>query len=286
MSVSRSSRLDRPPGGLDVEVGVGPLDVRKGGDALGRLAVDHDHVLEVGQLLARLEHAVEVRLLDQRHPRPGVGDQVLDLLGCVGLIDRERDGPERHGREIADVKLRPVAEHQRDGVALAHPQLGESAGERVRALAHLTPGDRDAVVAVAQRDVVGLLLGGDAECLGDGRGIDRALAGGLGGGAAFHARSSLGIAPRGNATAGASARVGTSGGEVGSGGAALRARALVPGEPGLTHRDQRARDQTDLPAVRVGLHVPGAASLLHDRGLHSLFPTGPFALSARPPASL
>src|SRR5436190_18943327 len=76
----------------------------------------------------------------------------------------------------------------------------------------------------------------------------------------------------------APAGAGTSGGEGGSGGATLRARALVPGEPGLTHHEQRPRDQTDLPPVRVGLRVPGAASLLHDRGLHpcSLRALSPF----------
>ena len=169
---------------------------------------------------------------------------------------------------------------------LPDAQLGEPAGERVRALAHLAPGDRDAVVAVAQRDVVGLLLGGDAERLGDGRGVDRALVRRPGWRCCLPCSSlPRDCCPRGNATAGASARARTAGGEVGSGGAALRAGALVPGVPGLANRDQRAGNQTDLPAMRVGLHGPGAASLLHDRGLHPCScPTGLFALSARPPA--
>jgi hypothetical protein len=46
----------------------------------GWVAVDHDHVPEVREAPARLEHRRQVRLLDDRDLRLGVADQVRDLV--------------------------------------------------------------------------------------------------------------------------------------------------------------------------------------------------------------
>jgi hypothetical protein len=64
------------------------------------------------------------------------------------------------------VELRPVGEHQRDGVAAAHAELGQPARERIDAVAQLAPGQRDGVVDGAHGDAVGEVLGGDAERFG------------------------------------------------------------------------------------------------------------------------
>src|SRR4051812_2945259 len=66
-------------------------------------------------------------------------------------------------------------------------------------------------------------------------------------------------------------------------GAALGARALVPG--GLARRDveQRPGDESDLPAMMVGLGVAGAAGLSDDRGLHFSSPCLRLPLRKRRP---
>src|SRR5205085_746170 len=82
------------------------------------------------QLLARLQHRRQVRLLDDRHARTRVADDVADLLGSEGLVDREWRRAKRHRGEVAQVELGPVAHHQRDGVAARDAEAGEPAGER------------------------------------------------------------------------------------------------------------------------------------------------------------
>ena len=69
--------LHRPPAASMSKSGLERLDLGQRERALGRLAVDDDHVLEVGQLLARLEQRSQERPLDDRHPGAGVRDQVL-----------------------------------------------------------------------------------------------------------------------------------------------------------------------------------------------------------------
>ena len=142
--------------GLGVEVGVRALDVRQRHAALRRLAVDHDHVLEARQALARLQEGGQQRLLDDGDARPGVGDHVLDLLGGERLVDRERRGAQRHRGEVADVELGTVVEHQRDRLAVLQAELGQPARDRVDALAQLAPGDGDGVALGPDRNAVGI----------------------------------------------------------------------------------------------------------------------------------
>ena len=72
------------------------------------------------------------------------------------------------------MELGAVAEHQGDGVAALQAQPGEPAGERVDALAQLSPRPCDLVALGPDRDVVGPVGGRDAKGLGDGGGSHRA----------------------------------------------------------------------------------------------------------------
>ena len=103
---------------------------------------------------------------------PASRDDVLDLVGRVGLVDRERRRPDHHRREVAEVELGPVAEHQGDRVALAQAEPRRppaSASTRSRS----SPQVHEIVVALrADGDLVGAFADGDAERLGDRRGVD------------------------------------------------------------------------------------------------------------------
>ena len=70
------------------------------------------------------------------------------------------------------MELGSVAEQQGDGVAALEPQAGQPGGERVDALAQLSPRPCDFVALGADRDVVGPVGGGDAKGLGDGGRVD------------------------------------------------------------------------------------------------------------------
>ena len=65
--------------------------------------------------------------------------QVADLLGRVGVVDRERRRAEHHRGEVAEVELGAVGEHQRDRLAALDAELRQAAGERVDALAAARP---------------------------------------------------------------------------------------------------------------------------------------------------
>jgi len=105
-------RLYGGHGGGDVEVGRRALHLVKrehaGRELLSRLGVDQDQVLETGQAVAGFQHLRQVLALDQGYPRAGVGHHELDLVGGVGLVDRERGPPQHHHRQVGDVKLRAV----------------------------------------------------------------------------------------------------------------------------------------------------------------------------------
>ena len=91
--------LDRPPGGLEVEVVVAARDelVERHG-SVGGVAVDHDHVLERVGRVARGQDLVRVLLLGDRDGAARVVHEVLDLLGRVRVVDRERHRAEVHRR--------------------------------------------------------------------------------------------------------------------------------------------------------------------------------------------
>ncbi len=173
---------------VDVEVLVGLLHVGECNRALRRVSIDDDHVLQVGQLPARLQHRRQVRLLDDRYTRARVGDDVADLLGGERLVDREGRGAERHGREVAEVELGPVAKHQRDAVAARDAEAGETSRDRVDAVAQLGPRERDVVVEGAHGDDVRMGGGGAPQRLAERRRADGGRRGVACDGAAFHLR--------------------------------------------------------------------------------------------------
>jgi hypothetical protein len=153
--------LDGAPRRLEVEVvlaALGELVERQ--PALGRVAVDDDHVLERVVALGHGQQPVEEGLLGDHDRVAGVADEVLDLLGRVGVVDREGGRAEVHGGRVGHVKLGPVCQHQREGVAAAYPERGEPARDVLHALAVLRPGAAELVVAGAQRHVVGARLDG------------------------------------------------------------------------------------------------------------------------------
>ena len=75
--------------------------------------------------LRRLEARIEEGLLGDDHPVGGVGDQVLDLLGRGGVVDREAGGAEVHRGSVGELKGGPIDEHEADRVAAADPERRE-----------------------------------------------------------------------------------------------------------------------------------------------------------------
>ncbi len=124
------------------------------GSGLPLGVIDENHVLEVGQALAGLQQPLEVLALDHRDARGCVGDDELDLVGRVGLVDRERGRAERDGGHVDDVELRAIAEHDRERVAAAQPQPMQPAGEVANAPSPLRPGERLLVALRADRDAI------------------------------------------------------------------------------------------------------------------------------------
>src|SRR5436190_182744 len=76
----------------------------------------------------------------------GVGDDVLDLVGRVGLVDRERRGADGDRRDVHEMELGAVGEHDRDALAALEAELDQTTCHRVAALLQLPPGPRDLVV--------------------------------------------------------------------------------------------------------------------------------------------
>ena len=108
-------------------------------------------------------------------PRARVGDDVLDLLGRVLHVDRERRRPDHHRREVAEVELGPVGDQQGQRVALGQPErrAGRRRARR-RARAAAPHVQRLLVVSRPDGDLVRALRGGDAEGLRDRRRAHRA----------------------------------------------------------------------------------------------------------------
>src|SRR3712207_7610908 len=56
------------------------------------------------------------------------------------VVDRQRDRPAVHRREVGEEELRPVDEHDPDGVAVADAELGEPGGDAARVPVELCVG--------------------------------------------------------------------------------------------------------------------------------------------------
>ena len=68
-----------------------------------------------------------------------------------------------HHRGIREVELGPVRQHQRDGVAAADPERGESGRDLAHAVGVVAPGEGDPVVGRAEPEDVGVGGGGALE---------------------------------------------------------------------------------------------------------------------------
>ena len=112
--------------------------------------VDDVDLLELGKLGPDPDEAIEEgRVLDDRHPRPGVAGEVLDLLRRRRVVDADRGRPHELGGEVEPVELGSVAHHQQhtfaDGDAVEQKPLGDTAGEVV----NVGGGERGPALAVA-----------------------------------------------------------------------------------------------------------------------------------------
>ena len=91
---------------------------------LGRLrrlvAAHDDDVLELRQLLARLQHLGQLRgVLDEHGARPRVVDHVGDQVGRIARVDRHGDAAGAEDREVGLHPLGAARRQQRHRVALA-----------------------------------------------------------------------------------------------------------------------------------------------------------------------
>jgi hypothetical protein len=137
------------PGGVEVEAGVGPgLDVLQR-DGAGRLPVDAHDVLDLAP--AGGGDPFDEGAFADHDPVLGVGEQVGDLLGGQGVVDRERRGAQVHRGGVAEVELRTVRHHERHGVAALHSQPGQAGGDAPDPFGVLPPGDLDRAAGRAQR---------------------------------------------------------------------------------------------------------------------------------------
>jgi hypothetical protein len=120
-------------------------------------------VLDRGAVLLHLPDAVEERLLGHDDLVLRVRDEVLDLLGRVGVVDGERRRTEVHRGGVDPVELGPVAQHDRDRVAAAEPEPGEAGGGLLDLLRVLGPGDAEVAALGADGVAIGVLARGRLE---------------------------------------------------------------------------------------------------------------------------
>jgi hypothetical protein len=161
--------LHGAPRGLEVELRIAlGLDVRDRQRVVEVVGVDHDHVVHAVQGRDTLEEC----LLGDDDAGAGVPHLVLDLLGRVGVVDRERRGAEVHGGRVEEVELRAVGEHDRERMPAPEPERGEPGGHRLHLVGVLAPRHRERVLLEAQRAAVRVRCGGDLEGLGEGGGVE------------------------------------------------------------------------------------------------------------------
>ena len=113
------------------------------GDCAGCLPVEHDHVLEGRAALAHLVDLGDLcGVLAEHRAHLGMGEDVLALLGRVGLVDRDDGRPGAQRAEVGQRPLRAGAREDRDVVAALDPELGEPAGDLAGRASELGVGDR------------------------------------------------------------------------------------------------------------------------------------------------
>ncbi|MGV9818603.1 hypothetical protein [Nocardia xishanensis] len=90
---------------------------------------------------SRAADHVEERAFGDHHFVLGIGEQVGDLFGGAGVVDRERRGAQVQCGRVDEVELGPVGEHDPDGVAATDAERGEPCRDRFDPLGVLPPGD-------------------------------------------------------------------------------------------------------------------------------------------------
>jgi hypothetical protein len=175
--------LDHLTERVEVRAAVGVDDALRAPGGAGGV-VDRDRLLLVGQprrhagcvaatdeLLIGASRAAIVdaddlqarwRVHDQRfelgaseqHPRPGVLEDVADLVGAQARVDRNEDAARRRHRVMQLEQCGHVRTQGRDAVATLEPSAAQRGGRAVHPLAQL--GIRPAAVTVDDGDALGM----------------------------------------------------------------------------------------------------------------------------------
>ena len=183
-SVAPLGNPGRPRGVLDVDGVVGgelvlghrqPLGadlVGAGHEVVPRGPADDDDVPQVRTALARLvDHREVVRPLEGRSRDEdrdaGLAQDVGQLVGAVGRVDRHEDRTDLRGGELDEDPLVAVRRPDADPVALRHARGDEAAGEAVDRRTELGPRVPDVRAAVDERVAVTEPLDGAVEAAAD-----------------------------------------------------------------------------------------------------------------------
>jgi hypothetical protein len=118
-----------PPFGLGVAGAVDELVVV----AVAALATD-EHALD-----RRVRHEVTQRLVHDEHPRAGVPEDVVDLLGMQPGVDRDEHAACPGQAKVRLEKLGHIRRQEGDALAMPQPPLLERKREAPRALSRLRP---------------------------------------------------------------------------------------------------------------------------------------------------
>ena len=106
-----------------------------------------------GQLDLELVHLRELLgVLGDQHLRLGVAEDVLDLGGRRGRIDRDHDRADRRQGVVGECPLEPRAAQDRDLVALLDVEGEEAVRQRGDAAGGLLPADLAPAVGLADEE--------------------------------------------------------------------------------------------------------------------------------------
>ena len=157
--------LDGPPRGVEIEVGVTAFLELVEADRGICLAVDAYDALDWGCGSAELGQEL---LFTDDDAAARVTEQVLDLLGRAGVVDREWRCSKVYHRGVDEVEFGSVGEHQRDGIAARDAERGEAGGDAAHPVGIVAPRDAGAVSWCAQRHDFRVGGGGALKCRAQG----------------------------------------------------------------------------------------------------------------------
>ena len=92
-------------------------------------------------------------------------EQVRDLVGREGVVDRERRRAEMDRCGVAEVELGTVRHQEANRVATADAESRQSGSDAAHAIGVFGPGQLDRPVGVAQGDLIRVALGARLELL-------------------------------------------------------------------------------------------------------------------------